>query len=354
MNHKVLFLSDLHFTLNKNDEYRWGLFEQVNQILSNDNQITHIVVSGDITEYKDNHPAELVNRIVSGFAKWQALLHQNTLAGGDVNCGIIVLMGNHDAKDLTTPYFKFLSRVPGLEFLPEARELKINGVDFVFLPHCKNPTEEWKSIDFTDKIVVGHVMVDGAFSEAGYKLESQVNSAIFEKAKKAYSGDIHTPQTCGKLVYIGAPYQIDYNDKYKGRGIILDLNDFTEAIVHFSFLEKFTMDIKTVEEAKAIIDQKIAGKVTEAQVKVRLHINQDNLGEWQDIKAKVFQLVKNAGYTLGTFSLNKEKVVNPLDKALSQKEAKFIDFKNFCKKNGIIDEMSDFGQKIINKEPGYV
>ena len=58
-----LLVSDLHLTDNPRDEYRWGIFGQIDSVIQT-YQPSCLVILGDLTDKKDNHSSELVNRLL--------------------------------------------------------------------------------------------------------------------------------------------------------------------------------------------------------------------------------------------------------------------------------------------------
>src|SRR6185369_7805029 len=102
----ALILADTHFSDRAQDAHRFGLF---NWLLRQQQRhsVDATFILGDITERKDNHSATLVNRIVEGLTQ--------------LTPPVYVLMGNHDFIDPTSPYFKFISNIPGLKFVTQPR-----------------------------------------------------------------------------------------------------------------------------------------------------------------------------------------------------------------------------------------
>ena len=93
-----LVISDLHLTDNNLDSYRWKIFDVLVE-LCNKYNVKELIILGDITEKKNDHSSELVNKILDNFY----YLCQKTKL-----CNLNILCGNHDYIDSNTPFFKFL------------------------------------------------------------------------------------------------------------------------------------------------------------------------------------------------------------------------------------------------------
>ena len=90
-----LLTSDIHHTSRAADAYRWDLWPWAREQITK-NRLKALFILGDLTDNKDAHPAELVNRLVDEIQQTAKL------------CPIYILKGNHDFIDPTTPFFKFI------------------------------------------------------------------------------------------------------------------------------------------------------------------------------------------------------------------------------------------------------
>ena len=64
----ILLLADLHLTTTSRDEYRWKLFPWLYEAIIK-NTVKYLFILGDLTESKNYHSAQLVNRIVDELCK---------------------------------------------------------------------------------------------------------------------------------------------------------------------------------------------------------------------------------------------------------------------------------------------
>ena len=119
----MIITSDLHLTDRARDEYRWELFPWLIELVEETGS-DEVLILGDLTDAKNNHSAELVNRMVKELTNLPAHVY--------------VLKGNHDYVDPDQPFFGFLNEIPGVRFvthpemLPCLQELGLWPLDLAF------------------------------------------------------------------------------------------------------------------------------------------------------------------------------------------------------------------------------
>src|SRR5215831_20234111 len=101
----ILLVGDLHLTTAERDAYRWGVFGQLRKLIK-EHAPKHLVLLGDLTNEKDRHPGELVNRIVQ----------EITALRGFTEMIVHIVRGNHDGVDPNWPYFAFLNQLDYVRF----------------------------------------------------------------------------------------------------------------------------------------------------------------------------------------------------------------------------------------------
>jgi hypothetical protein len=209
----TLVTADLHLSANPRDEYRFHFLEQRIPTLLKGGEVSRLLVLGDLTETKDGHDADFVNRVATGFRRIADFVE------------VDVVMGNHDYMNGHTPFFRILGLHPKITFIEEP---KLVGKT-LYLPHTRNPAKDWpKSMDRVTKIFT-HYTFEGAISESGTKLEGMSLEELPDVP--IYSGDVHVPQRISNLTYIGAPYTIDFGDAYIGRVLMFNGEKVKEIIV---------------------------------------------------------------------------------------------------------------------------
>src|ERR1700733_1374581 len=330
-----LIFTDPHFASAPIDEYRFQLFPQIADLITKHN-IKRWFMLGDLTNAKDNHPARLVNKIVSG------------LSGLARRAQGIILPGNHDGVG-DIRYFEFMREIPGIAYIDspvlwQADELQGCFIDWLFLPHSRDPLVDW-NVDVSNKLVFTHITVNDVSSEMGHKLKSSIGADFFAKSRLTFSGDIHMPQQLDKVVYVGSPYNTRFGDQFEG-GIVLFNSYEPEKFerVLLDFPRRYVVDVQSVQE----LEQKLSELRPNSQLKVRLHFTLDNMNDWRKIQNDVIKYVREAT----NFQLCGVEPKRDFDKVLPQASAgkrQFLDFEVFCKNHQIPDDLKEFMSDIIKK-----
>ena len=192
-----LITADLHFSENSRDGYRFRLFKTLRALIKK-YTVEELLILGDLTEAKDNHGADLVNRIVDELAQLAQQVR------------IIVLRGNHDLQGSHAPFFQFLYNIAGLSYISTPQRIG----DDLFLPHTRNWEKDWKDVDFDGvRFIYTHNTFAGARGENGAALEG----FAAPRGPRVISGDVHVPQRFDNVIYCGAPFHIDFGDRYQPR-----------------------------------------------------------------------------------------------------------------------------------------
>lgn len=210
----ALLTSDLHLTSDPAHEYRWSLFPWLRDACASESVRT-LLILGDLTDAKDGHPAELINRVARSLVDLRAQVESLE--------DIYILMGNHDYLREGHPTFAFLNYIEGLHFIHKPHELMDDdkGIPALLLPHSKTPAADWGSINLEFfAMVFIHQTVKGARASNGQVMEG-TQIPRFD-GLKVYSGDIHVPQVISDVEYVGSPYHVHFGDKFKPRCVLLD------------------------------------------------------------------------------------------------------------------------------------
>lgn len=284
---KILLTSDWHFTDNPEDDYRWKIFNWLQDIIERE-KIECVFFLGDLTEKKDKHSEIIVNNVIKGL---------NSLIN---SAGYIVLLrGNHDYIEVTKPFFRFTGTNHNLLYI---NDITIDN-DMIFLPHTRNPIEDWKDINFSKyKYVFMHQTVTGAKAANGFQLESSIPRDYFSKYKcTVFSGDIHTPQVLDNLIYVGSPYQVYYGDGFDGRVLILDSEtDYIEELKP-NFLKKWRLNIDSIN----MLEEQFGpnGIQPGDYLKIRYTLSKTEFNDMDQIKTKVRTICKSNDVTLSSIEI---------------------------------------------------
>ena len=148
-----------------------------------------------------------------------------------------MLVGNHDC------YFKDSNHVNSPELLLQdysniktyssPTNTKIGGIDMTLIPWiCSdNYNETLKVIQKSNaKIAMGHLELQGFYVNKHLVMDDHgMDSTIFSKFEKVFSGHYHTRSDNGKIFYLGNPYEMYWSDVNDTRGFhIFD----TETLIH--------------------------------------------------------------------------------------------------------------------------
>lgn len=242
-------------------------------------KVKTLCILGDLTDAKDNHSAELVNRIVRAI---------DTLPVKRIN----ILAGNHDWLLKGHEFFKFLDVLPHVRYIAQPWEDDDNvhpsSAKAFFLPYSKNPMKEWAAYDFSHyDFVFMHQTLKGAIASNGQAMEGEDLPLSLEAMPgKIYSGDIHVPQVIGPLEYVGSPYHVHFGDKFKPRCVLLE-DVGKDVDLHFRAISRLTVKVKSLDELAAM------GFRTGDQVKLRIELAEAEKHAWSAIRREAIEMLKS-------------------------------------------------------------
>lgn len=294
---RAIFTGDWHLTDRVSDEYRWAVIPYLIKLATR-KKVDAIIVTGDLTEFKDKHSSRLVQRLMDGL--WQ--LAQVA--------PVYIVKGNHDYVDVDSPFFSFTRLIDRIHFYVDPEMVNIAGDAFLFLPHAKDPGHEWakykklmKKADF----IVMHQPVYGAVGANGFKLDSGYRAQkrlTCADTTKVISGDIHTPQRVGKVLYVGSPHPVDFGDDFQPRTVYWDGTSLKS--IKRTTIRKASLTIRNIEE----LTQENLGPGDMAKVTVKLP--RSRFDEWEDLRVAIMEAAGDMGFLLAGVEL-KESVRHRLD-----------------------------------------
>lgn len=278
----ALLCSDLHLTDQPATEYRWGLFPWLNEQIRT-HHVRTLFCLGDVTDAKDNHSAELTNRVVQSFAG---------LKIDDIK----ILAGNHDWLKRGQEYFRFLSHLPNVEFITAPKEdADVNGQSAFYLPYSKTPAQDWKGWDFSHyQFLFMHQTVKGSIASNGQAMEGEELPAL--SAGRVFSGDIHVPQNIGGLTYVGSPYHVHFGDKFKPRCILIDRHG-KESDLHFETISRIVVKVSGLRQLKRMSFK--AGD----QVKLRIELDESDKHGWSVLRREAMAHLTELGVVVAGVEL---------------------------------------------------
>jgi|TARA_B100000035_G_scaffold159181_1_gene135737 hypothetical protein len=147
------------------------------------------------------------------------------------------IVGNH------TAYYKNTNEVNAVDLLlreyenvtvySRPTEAKVGDLNVLFVPWINQDNEEEtvKLVKKTScKCAMGHLEFNGFRVNKQIVMDHGLDSKLFKKFSKVYSGHYHTRSDDGQIYYLGNPYEMFWNDVKDTRGFhIFD----TETLEHY-------------------------------------------------------------------------------------------------------------------------
>lgn len=262
----ALLASDLHLTANPRDEYRWTLFDFLEDQCRAE-EVKTLCLLGDLTDAKDYHSSTLTNRVVAQVVRMRTVVPE-----------IMILLGNHDYLRAGSAYFEFLNHIQGVRFIVKPYEdLMTDGPATLWLPHTKTPATDWKDLDTTHfDYVFMHQTVGGAVASNGQKMDGE-NVPDMSAWGKVYSGDIHVPQIIKGVEYVGSPYHVHFGDRFTPRVVLLDRRN-RPVDIHFKTISRVTVTVPSLRELKRLEFR------PGDQVKLRMELSEADKHDWSRIR----------------------------------------------------------------------
>jgi len=147
-----------------------------------------------------------------------------------------MIIGNHDTyykntNEVNSPEL-LLQTYSNIKAYSQPTEVNVGGLDILFLPWINQGNEEL-SLNTIKKTVcrcaMGHLELQGFRVNRQIIMEHGLESTLFEKFEKVFSGHYHTRSSDGRISYLGNPYEMYWTDVNDTRGFhIFD----TETLTH--------------------------------------------------------------------------------------------------------------------------
>ena len=141
---------------------------------------------------------------------------------------VTLITGNHDcalknSNRINSPDL-LLKEYKNIKTYSEPTEINIGGLDILLLPWINQENEEktFKLIEKTTcKCAMGHLELAGFRVNKQIVMEHGLESKLFAKFSKVFSGHYHTRSTDGKVFYLGNPYEMFWSDVKDERGFTI-------------------------------------------------------------------------------------------------------------------------------------
>jgi DNA repair exonuclease SbcCD nuclease subunit len=315
----ILNTADWHLTSDPFDDYRWEFLPWLKDLVKA-KPPERINILGDLTEKKDRHSSDLVNRLT------EFLLDLSSIVP------IYILQGNHDFVSEDFPFFRFLSKHPRIKYIDTPYfDKKLSAY---YIPWGKTTIRGCNRI-YTHTSVIGALYANGVKSEEGIKIED------FKEFHHIISGHIHVPQQINNLYMIGSPYPIDFGDTFKGRVLLEDDIGNVIPIEHPS--------IKKIKEVLDVDDPKLVRKLSPGdQIKLEIHVPPDKFKDWPSIKKTAKDFYEEQKVIVRSITLVPKIVESSLTEIKTVQRPKDMIFE-YCRKHGVPATWVQKGMELIHE-----
>lgn len=325
-----LLSADLHLSDRARDSYRFGIFKWLSQ-QQQKHKVDATFLLGDMTESKDRHSSILVNRIIEELLK--------------LTPPVYILRGNHDGVSPESPFFKFLSSIRGLTFISTPTFL--HRYEIAMIPHCQDQAtldDACKRMVTNCKAVLLHQTFSGAIAETGTVLSGLSVSPVsaLKPWLGGYSGDVHVPQHCGNVTYVGAPYHVKFGDSFEPRVLLIKRGGKSD--LHFDCPHKFSL---TIHDADDITNNTALRRGD--QVKLTVELAREEAIAWQEHRRRVLAACHDIGLDVFgidcTVKSRQRERVRLTEETRSTAPLDILDA--FCKKEGIVSTIKEAGVELL-------
>lgn len=334
---KALVTADLHLTSRPGDEYRWSIFSYLRRRVQK-YDVDAVILAGDITDLKDNHPARLVNRLVDELSD---------------TAGVpwYLLMGNHDYIDPGCPFLKFVSRLPGVEFAYTTTGVEVAGERVLLVPHCRRQhfRGAWGDRDDLDTydLMVFHQTFDGARNEQDKRLEGLTLDRFETLRDCAFvSGDVHVPQQVGPVLYCGAPHPIRFGDHFQPRVLLYDGGQWRSLL-----RTTIRKQVVRVGSPRQFENEDVL--TPGDHVRVIVSLPRAEFVKWDEYAKEIREIVKRKGVELHGLELvqdEDEAAITSYEAQRQQPKASTADvFRAFCDATKVPKAMRVAGRRILER-----
>ena len=218
----IVIITDQHFGARKGAAYIHDYFKKFYDDVFfpylEENKIDTVVDMGDTFDNRRN--------IDLASLEWSKKVYYDRLQ--EMGVKVHTIVGNH------TAYYKDTNEINTVDLLlkeydnvviySEPTEINIDGLDILMLPWIneENRLQTMEMIKSSkSKVVMGHLELNGFVATRGHTMEHGMDTKVFDKFDRVYSGHYHTRSNNGKIYYLGNPYEMFWNDVNDKRGFHL-------------------------------------------------------------------------------------------------------------------------------------
>ena len=219
---KVAIITDQHFGARKNSklfhDYFLNFYENVFFPSLEKEGISVVVDLGDTFDSRKG--------IDFAALAWAKDHYYDRLA--DMGIEVHTVVGNHTAYYKNTNDINavdlLLREYSNIKIYSEPTEIKLGNLDVLLLPwiNPENESNTYSLIKTTTCLcAMGHLELAGFRVNSQIIMEHGLESKLFEKFSRVFSGHYHTRSNDGRVFYLGNPYEIYWSDWNDTRGFTI-------------------------------------------------------------------------------------------------------------------------------------
>ena len=320
---KVAIITDQHFGARKNSklfhDYFLNFYENVFFPTLEKEGISVVVDLGDTFDSRKG--------IDFSALAWAKDHYYDRLA--DMGIEVHTVVGNH------TAYYKNTNDINAVDLLlreycniriySEPTEIRLGNLDVLLLPwiNPENESNTYSLIKTTTCIcAMGHLELAGFRVNSQIIMEHGLESKLFEKFSRVYSGHYHTRSNDGRVFYLGNPYEIYWSDWNDSRGFtIFD----TETLDHHHIDNPYNMfEIINYDEDTTKLDSDYENNIVKVVIK-----NKKNQLKYEKFLDKLYsqnpaevKIVENFEVNIKDFEedIESEDTISILDRYIQESE----------------------------------
>lgn len=246
---RVAIISDLHYGVRGDAimflDHQKKFIDDILVPTLKERGIGSIIIPGDLVDRRKYINFNTLHRMKKDFF--------GPLAG----CSFTILAGNHDVFHKNTNRVNALSEllgdVQGVFDVWSPTEFKYGNREVLYLPwiNTENYDECMRKVKETKaKVCIAHLELAGFEMHAGHVCDHGMDAKLFDKFDLVISGHFHKKSRQGNIVYVGAPWEMTWNDYDCPRGFhILDTETLELEFIqnHYSLFQRVVYSDKDVD-----------------------------------------------------------------------------------------------------------
>lgn len=237
---KGILLTDLHAGIRADSNIFLKSFENLfkdflPEIIKKQN-VSNIFILGDIFDNRNHLNLKTINLVLSTFKEF--LSSHPTLE-------VYILIGNHDLFYKNTREINSLKiledKFNNIHIISEVTRKKILNRDIVLCPWIIDKTDITETFKEPADVCLGHFAINGFEMIQGFKETEGLSQSDFDSCfKLTFSGHFHLRNEIGRIIYIGTPYQLSWNDCGSTKGVyVLDFDTLNYDFIEYTSAPKF-------------------------------------------------------------------------------------------------------------------